>query len=91
MQNFRAPCLRQLGASPSDPQNSPSIANFWLHACIQFKVNTKNRPKYCSFKPYFLNRTFSFCTKLNKSCHEKLHVKSNNIAKSCKVKFMETA
>ena len=44
MQKFRA-----LGARPSDPQNSPLIANFWLRAWM-----LANKFKFISLNPKFL-------------------------------------
>ena len=38
----QTPSLRQLGASPPDPPNSPPIANFWLRACICKLLDVNN-------------------------------------------------
>jgi len=41
-----------------------------------------------SFKACFLNRTFTICAILNKSCSKKLHVEKKKVAKSCNLKFL---
>ena len=45
--------LRRLGALPPDPQNSPSISNFWLHAWVYITVRW--RPEVSTFGTKTLN------------------------------------
>jgi len=56
-----------------------------------FHAIKENRTNWNSFVVSFFSYTFTFCAILDKSYSKKLHVKIEKVAKSCNIKFMETA
>jgi len=55
-----------------------------------FHAIKENRSKL-KLAVFFFNYNFTFCAILDKNCSKKLHVKIEEVAKSCNIKFLETA